>query len=133
MKNSHKSNITVRGYELDSNGHVNNAVYLQYYELARWEMMKDLGFLDQLKGSGLTVVVVESLVRYMRELCMFDELVVESTYEEKSPYLIFHQRIIDKKRNLPASRARIKTVFIGEDKVPQDIPGFLAKTTYQSF
>jgi YbgC/YbaW family acyl-CoA thioester hydrolase len=129
MKNSYKSNITVRGYELDSNGHVNNAVYLQYYELARWEMMKDLGFLDLLKGSGLTVVVVESLVRYMRELCMFDELVVESTYEEKSPYLIFHQKIIDKKNNLPASRARIKTVFIGQDKVPQDLPGYLTKTS----
>ena len=129
MKNSHKSTITVRGYELDSNGHVNNAVYLQYYEVARWEMMKDLGFLDQLKGSGLTVVVVESLVRYMRELCMFDELVVESTYEEKSPYLIFHQKIIDMKTNLPASRARIKTVFIGQDKVPQEIPGFLTKTS----
>jgi YbgC/YbaW family acyl-CoA thioester hydrolase len=129
MKNSHKSNITVRGYELDSNGHVNNAVYLQYYELARWEMMKDLGFLDLLKGSGLTVVVVESLVRYMRELCMFDDLSVESTYEEKSPYLIFHQKIIDKKTNLPASRARIKTVFIGQDKVPQDIPGFLTKNS----
>jgi len=129
MKNSHKSNITVRGYELDSNGHVNNAVYLQYYELARWEMMKDLGFLDQLKGSGLSVVVVESLVRYMRELCMFDELAVESTYEEKSPYLIFHQKIIVKKNNLPASRARIKTVFISQDKVPQDLPGFLTKTS----
>lgn len=129
MKNSHKSNITVRGYELDSNGHVNNAVYLQYYELARWEMMKELGFLDLLKGSGLTVVVVESLVRYMRELCMFDDLLVESTYEEKSPYLIFHQKIINKKSNLPASRARIKTVFIGQDKIPQDIPGFLTKNS----
>jgi len=128
MKNSHKSYITVRGYELDSNGHVNNAVYLQYYEQARWEMMKDLGFLDLLKHSCLTVVVVESLIRYMRELCMFDELVVESRYEEKSPYLIFHQKIIDKKSNLPASRARIKTVFIGQDKLPQDIPIFLLKT-----
>ena len=128
MKNSYKSYITVRGYELDSYGHVNNAVYLQYYEQARWEMMKELGFLDRLKDSGLSVVVVESLVRYMRELCMFDELVVESTFEEKSPYLIFHHKIIIKKSTLPASRARIKTVFIGPDKLPQDIPHFLTTT-----
>jgi YbgC/YbaW family acyl-CoA thioester hydrolase len=128
MNNNHKSYITVRGYELDSYGHVNNAVYLQYYEQARWEMMKELGFLDRLKESRLSVVVVESLVRYMREICMFDELVVESTFEEKSPYLIFHHKIIDRKSNLPASRARIKTVFIGQDKLPQDIPHFLTTT-----
>ena len=100
MKNSYKSYITVRGYELDSYGHVNNAVYLQYYEQARWEMMKNLGFLDLLKDSGISVVVVESFVRYMRELCMFDELVVESRFEADSPYLIFYQKIIDKKNNL---------------------------------
>jgi YbgC/YbaW family acyl-CoA thioester hydrolase len=128
MNNKYKCHITVRGYELDSYGHVNNAVYLQYYEQARWEMMKDLGFLDHLKDTGLSVVVVESLVRYMRELCMFDEVNVESTYEEKSPYLIFHQKIIDLKTNLPVSRARIKTVFIGKDKLPNDIPAFLTET-----
>jgi YbgC/YbaW family acyl-CoA thioester hydrolase len=128
MKNRHKSYFRVRGYELDSYGHVNNAVYLHYYEQARWEMMKDLGFLDMLKESGLSVVVVESLVRYMREVCMFDELVVESTFEEKSPYLVFYQKIIDRKSNLPASRARIKTIFIGQDKLPQDIPRFLTIT-----
>ena len=127
MKNSYQSFITVRGYELDSYGHVNNAVYLQYYEQARWEMMKNLGFLDQLKDTGLSVVVVESLVRYMRETNIFDELLIESSYEEKSPFLIFNQRIIDRKSNLPVSRARIKTVFIGKDKVPQDIPRFLTR------
>ena len=128
MKNSHKTSVRVRGYELDSYGHVNNAVYLQYYEQARWEMMKELGFLDHLKESDLSLVVVESLVRYMRELYMFDEVFVESTFEEKSPYLIFHQKIIDKKSRFPVSRARIKTVFIGQDKLPQDIPRFFKKT-----
>jgi YbgC/YbaW family acyl-CoA thioester hydrolase len=129
MKSSHKSYISVRGYELDSYGHVNNAVYLQYYEHARWEMMKDLGYLDQLEASGLSVVVVESMVRYMRELCMFDELVVESTFEERSPYLIFYQKIIDRKNDLPVSRAKMKTVFIGKEKIPIGIPGFLTKSS----
>lgn len=30
--------IDVRGYEIDSFGHVNNAVYLQWLEHARWEL-----------------------------------------------------------------------------------------------
>jgi YbgC/YbaW family acyl-CoA thioester hydrolase len=128
MKISSKSFVTVRGYELDSYGHVNNSVYLQYYEYARWEMMKDLGFLDQLKDTGLSVVVVESLVRYMRETNMFDELLIESSFNTESPYLIFYQKIIDCKTNLPVSRAKIKTIFLGPDKLPQDIPQFLTTT-----
>jgi len=125
MKKSYRSYLTVRGYELDSYGHVNNAVYLQYYEYARWEMMKNLGFLDHLKDTGLSVVVVESLVRYMRETNMFDELIIESSFNVESPYLIFYQKIIDSKTKLPASRARFKTIFLGQDKLPQDIPQFL--------
>lgn len=125
MKNSFKTFLTARGYELDSYGHVNNAVYLQYYEHARWEMMKNLGFLDRLKESGLSVVVVESLVRYMRETNMFDELVIESSFKAEPPYLVFFQKIIDMKTNLPVSRAKIKTIFLGQDKLPQDIPSFL--------
>jgi len=128
MKKSCKSFLSVRGYELDSYGHVNNAVYLQYYEHARWEMMKNLDFLDQLKELGLSVVVVESLVRYMRETKMFDELMIESSFNTESPYLIFYQKIIDQKTNLPVSRARIKTIFLGPDKLPRDIPQFLTTT-----
>jgi acyl-CoA thioester hydrolase len=35
--------IAVRGYELDSNGHLNRAVYLQYAEHARWEQLRASG------------------------------------------------------------------------------------------
>ena len=125
LSQPHNTHLKVRGYELDSYGHVNNAVYLQYYEQARWEAMHDLGMLDRISGNGLAVVVTESLVRYMRELCLFDEIVVETRYETASPYLIFQQRIIRVKDQLAVSRATIKTVFIGPDKVPADIPEFL--------
>ena len=37
----------------------------------------------------------------------------------------FYQKIIDSKTKLPASRARFKTIFLGQDKLPQDIPQFL--------
>ncbi len=33
--------VDVRGYEIDSWGHVNNAVYLNWLELARWELFRD--------------------------------------------------------------------------------------------
>ncbi|MCK5738734.1 acyl-CoA thioesterase [bacterium] len=43
METPLKANLTVRSYELDSFGHVNNAVYLQYLEFARGEFMRQLG------------------------------------------------------------------------------------------
>lgn len=35
--------IKVRGYELDTQGHVNQAEYLHYAEHARWELLQAAG------------------------------------------------------------------------------------------
>ncbi len=39
----HRTDLTVRSYECDSYGHVNNAVYLNYLEVARHELLAALG------------------------------------------------------------------------------------------
>ena len=39
--NRYTCHLTVRGNELDSFGHVNNAIYLNYLEQARWEILRD--------------------------------------------------------------------------------------------
>ena len=38
----YQCNLEVRGYELDSFNHVDNAVYLNYYEHARWQILRRL-------------------------------------------------------------------------------------------
>ena len=42
--------VTVRGYELDSLGHLNQAVYLQYAEHARWEILRAAGLTSPCSG-----------------------------------------------------------------------------------
>ena len=49
--------FSVRGYELDSYGHVNNAVYLNYFEQARWEIFRNLNLIDYFKKNELFLVV----------------------------------------------------------------------------
>ncbi len=51
--------LRVRSYELDSFGHVNNAVYLQYLEYARCEYMRQagLGFADFHRWNAIPYVV----------------------------------------------------------------------------
>jgi YbgC/YbaW family acyl-CoA thioester hydrolase len=42
--------LVVRGYEMDLWGHVNNAVYLQWLEHARWEMARAGDMTERFEG-----------------------------------------------------------------------------------
>ncbi|WP_460700977.1 acyl-CoA thioesterase [Nocardia thraciensis] len=74
--------VTVRGYELDVNGHLNQAVYHQYAEHARWEVLRAAGLVpDKMRLAGVGPVVLESTVKYLRELHLGDEVTVTSEFE----------------------------------------------------
>ncbi|MRH87771.1 thioesterase [Nocardia sp. SYP-A9097] len=74
--------ITVRGYELDINGHLNQAVYLQYAEHARWEMLKAAGTPgEKMVAAGIGPVVLENNIKYFRELHLGDEVTVSCEFE----------------------------------------------------
>lgn len=118
----HQTEISVRGYELDSYGHVNNAIYLQYLEQARWEIMKKLKILEYLNVRDLLLVVAEIRIRYMIETGLFDELIVESEVIPEPPYLVFNQKIRNRKNKRLVTRAVVKTIFINKKRIPQDIP-----------
>ncbi|MDT0490008.1 acyl-CoA thioesterase [Streptomyces griseus] len=61
--------VTVRGYELDTQGHLNQAVYLQYAEHARWELLRAAGLpQEKLLADGIGPVALEVTVKFRREL-----------------------------------------------------------------
>ncbi|WNI26254.1 acyl-CoA thioesterase [Streptomyces sp. ITFR-16] len=61
--------VTVRGYELDTQGHLNQAVYLQYAEHARWELLRAAGLpQDRLLADGVGPVALEVTVKFRSEL-----------------------------------------------------------------
>lgn len=69
-----KVRIAVRGYELDTQGHVNSAVYQQYGDHARWECLRAAGVsIDDLLATGVGPVTLESTICYHRELRGGDE------------------------------------------------------------
>ncbi|NBE99365.1 acyl-CoA thioesterase [Nonomuraea sp. KC401] len=74
--------IAVRGYELDGQGHVNNAVYFQYGDHARWECLRAAGIsVDDLWDHGIGPVTLENTIRYHRELRAGDEVDVTCAFE----------------------------------------------------
>lgn len=121
----YKTHLTVRGNELDSYAHVNNAVYLNYYEQARWEAFREAGILSGLQESGLILVVTDIRIRYMREANLLDELEVQTTLKDVSPFLVFRQKIFNRNTGLALSRSETKTVFLGATREPVDIPAFV--------
>ena len=57
----------VRGYHVDINGHVNNAVYLNYLEDARDDFLKHLGFsIAEFQARGDSVVLAEVHIRFIQ-------------------------------------------------------------------
>ncbi|MBG0560114.1 acyl-CoA thioesterase [Actinoplanes aureus] len=73
--------IAVRGYELDLQGHVNQAVYLQYGEHARWQCFIAAGLTPEVMvGAGVGPVVLETTIRYLRELRAGDEVDVSCRF-----------------------------------------------------
>ncbi|THA23708.1 acyl-CoA thioesterase [Streptomyces sp. RKND-216] len=74
--------VTVRGYELDTQGHLNQAVYLQYAEHARWELLRAAGLpQDKLLADGVGPVALETTLKFRRELCGGDDVRVTCGFE----------------------------------------------------
>ncbi|MEU3253510.1 acyl-CoA thioesterase [Streptomyces sp. NPDC006997] len=74
--------VTVRGYETDVQGHLNQAVYLNYAEHARWSLLQAAGISQSgLVGKGVGPVALETTIRYRRELLAGDEVDVTCAFE----------------------------------------------------
>lgn len=74
--------VTVRGYETDVQGHLNQSVYINYAEHARWSLLRDAGITQaDLVGSGVGPVALETTIRYRRELLAGDEVEVTCAFE----------------------------------------------------
>ncbi|MFC9458322.1 acyl-CoA thioesterase [Streptomyces sp. NPDC056983] len=73
--------IQVRGYETDSQGHLNQSVYLQYAEHARWVLLQNGGIRQaDLLAKGVGPVTLETNIRYRRELRAGDEVDVSCAF-----------------------------------------------------
>jgi len=75
----HSCSIRVRSYECDAYGHVNNAIYLHYLELARHEYLRDNGVsIADLRQAGYGLVVAKISIEYRRPAVPDDLLTVDT-------------------------------------------------------
>lgn len=89
--------VQVHEFHLDSFGHVNNAVYLQLYEEARWDFITKNGYgLDVIQKLQVGPVILDLQVRFKRELKNREVIKIQSqTIEVKgSKILVLEQKML---------------------------------------
>lgn len=124
MKTTYHSRVA--GYELDSNGHVNNAVYLNYLEAARWEGFLESGAMDILKKQEISPVIIETQIKYIKELLMFDDFEVITEWTSTGTFILNKHKIKDK-AGITIAKAESKLVLVSKERVIYDIPRELDK------
>jgi acyl-CoA thioester hydrolase len=117
--------VDVRSYELDSFGHANHAVFLNYLEYARFEALRQGGFsYEALVARGWGVYVVRIEVDYLKEARLGERLRIRTRADScKRTSMILAQEI--SRAEKPATvlaRARVTAVWVGPDRKPMRVP-----------
>ena len=108
--------IAVRDYELDSEGIVNNAVYLHYLEHTRHAFVKQEGLpFGSLTSEGLIPVVRRMEIDYRTPLRSGDVMLSCLWIERKGPRFIFHQDIYRKEDGEQVVKAVVTIVCMEKD------------------
>jgi acyl-CoA thioester hydrolase len=73
--------MAVRHYELDAQGHLNGAVYVQWADHVRWLCVRAAGgAVDAFRAGGVGPINLETTIRYHRELRQGDEVDVSCAF-----------------------------------------------------
>jgi YbgC/YbaW family acyl-CoA thioester hydrolase len=121
--------IETRAYELDSFGHVNHAVHLNYFEQARFEALARCGFTyDVLAQRGWAIHVVHDEVDYLSEVLLGDRLRIRTWTEgfRRTSMVMLQEARRDPREgesdSTVVARIRIVAVWIGENGRPMRVP-----------
>jgi acyl-CoA thioester hydrolase len=125
-----ETEIRVRSPEIDSFGHVNHAVFLQYLEHARFEALEAAGFSWPLLAErDWRIFVVRIEVDYLAEARRGDDLVIRTWAEGfRRTTMELGQEIL--RRNPSPQRvvqARVVAVWVGPDRRPMRVPEVVRK------
>ena len=76
-------------HHLDTFGHVNNAVYLELYEEARWDFITKNGYgLDRIIKEKVGPVVLEAHVTFKREIGNREQITITSQFQDMKNSLV---------------------------------------------
>lgn len=127
MEKTFRAELEVRGYELDSFGHVNHANYLNYLEFARWKMLEAEGVtLKKFQAWNRFPVIAAIEIQYLKPAFMGDILTIETRLVEyRRSSMQLEQTIL--KGTTKVVSAKIRSVIVSEEGRPAELPEELAE------
>jgi acyl-CoA thioester hydrolase len=137
MSTTYQLSMSVRDYECDLQGVVNNAVYMHYLEHARHEFLKLHGIdFAALSRAGINLVVVRAELDYKAPLTSGDSFSVHTAMRQESRLkFAFQQRITrdsDSKQILDALIIGTSLNAQGKPFLPQQLLPFMRTLTHES-
>jgi len=118
----HTTDLKVRFNELDTYGHVNHAIYLTYFEMARIEALASIGCgLDRLQADGFHLIVVDVHIRYVKPATLGHVLTVETKVTQLGTASARWRQVITRSGDLIAS-LELRGAFTNRDGRPHRIP-----------
>ena len=115
----------VRSYELDSFGHLNHAVYFNYFEHARFEALREGGLpVGVLAERRWGIHLVHAEADYRREAFLGQEIVVTTqvTAVRSSSMTVAHVARHSEQPDGIFANGNVVVVLVGPDRRPMRIP-----------
>ncbi|REE85119.1 acyl-CoA thioester hydrolase/thioesterase-3 [Paenibacillus taihuensis] len=121
--------IIVRSTEIDVNGHVNNAKYLEYLEWGREEWYEQAGLhYDVFLGMGIQTVTVNININYRKECKQGDRLTISTATDRvgRSSYVL-KQQIVNDRGELCADALVTSVAMDVDTRKSREVPERLRK------
>lgn len=125
-----KTEIQLRYGDLDTLGHVNNAVYLTYFELGRVLFFRK--YLENFDAANVKFVIARAELDFRKSITMDDAVTLETWLESVgNTSFVFGHRLVDEERGLVFSTGKIVAVSIDDSRKPVAVPDAFRKLLSQ--
>ncbi len=131
-----ETQIRVRYAETDQMGVVYHSNYFLYFESARAESIRQLGFTYAgMEKMGIVMPVVDVHCRYVRPAVYDDLLTIKTTLKELPVHhkIVFHHEIFNEKNELLAAGKIILNFTDAKSKKPAAMPSQLLERLQSYF
>ncbi len=105
--------LMIRESHIDTFGHVNNAMYLQIMEEARWQMITERGYgLDKVRESKQGPVILEVNLKFLQELRLREKISIQTDLiEYKGKIGKLRQTVIKENKEVAADAIFVFGLF----------------------
>lgn len=109
--------VIIKEQHIDTLGHMNNAVYLELYEEARWEYITARGYgLKEIQEYRKGPVVLDAHIQFLKEIRLREKIKITFEPDEAQRKIIkIHQKMIKENGDI-ASTLTITVGFFDLDK-----------------